>query len=101
MTELYKAYIRLHKNRSVLAEADIPLERAIDFLKENPKNGVIVQGKREIKLEELDNAQNFRSEDKPRLDNPVTGGGEISEDSDRELFESFVSDSESSPECDN
>lgn len=101
MTELYKGYIRYNPNRAVLAEADIPLERAIDFLKENPKRGVIVQGRRELQLEELQNAQNFRSEDKPRFDNPITGGGEVSEDSNRELFESFISDPESSPECDN
>lgn len=93
MADLYKGYIRQHVRR-VLAEADIPLERAIDFLKENPKTGVIVLGTKELTLEELQNVKDFRSEDRSRPDNEPSSGREVSEDSDRELFESFIDNTE-------
>jgi hypothetical protein len=78
------------KVRKVIAEKDIPIERAIRFLKENPKFGVIIDNNlNEVSLEELENAKDFRPEIRIGSDNNSTAGREVSESSDRELIEAF------------
>lgn len=52
-------------------------------------------------IEELEHAEIIRSEPRIGYDKFFTGGSEISEDSDRELFEPDSDNTEQSPECDN
>ena len=88
--------------RRVIAEKDIPLERAVDFLKENPDTGVICDSKdNEITLEELTNVESIGSESGTGQDNEFAGGRKISESSYSELFETVGYNSESSSERDN
>ena len=97
---MYNAYVRSNK-RMLKAEVGIPLERAIDFLNET-KNGVIMDtDNREYTKEELEYVKSVGSLPGFGEDNPLAGGGEISEDPNRELF-SFIRDhAESSSERDN
>jgi len=96
---MYNAYVRANK-RKLICEQEIPLERAIDFLKETP-HGLIIKGEKEYTLEELKDVKNIRSLPGIRESDLVTSGTEVHEDPYRELFESVGSDTEPSSECDN
>jgi len=98
---MYKGFVKQHV-RKAICEMDIPLKRAIDFLKENPKFGIVEDYSGiSYTLEELENAKNFEPEFKPELDNTVTGGEPLFEDTYRELLGTLADNSKSSPECDN
>lgn len=87
MPNLYNAYVQVHV-RKVIAHRELDVQGAIDFLKDNPKHGVITDtSNNEISLEELKNAKNFGSSDRTGPDNPDVSVAEVSEDSYRELFE--------------
>ncbi len=90
---LYLAYVQPMKRR-VLAEADIPLERAIDFLNETP-SGVISDGTRDYTREELENVKSFGTKTGNREDSPAPRRESLFEDPDRELPE-FVRDNSKS-----
>ena len=98
---MYKAFIRL-KVRKVIAERDIPVERAIDFLKENPDYGVVEDDNgSELSLEELEHVKSFGSIARAGLDSRFTSDGPVSESTDFTVSESIGDNSESSTECDN
>ena len=67
------------------------------------KNGFVVDDDDNVykTKEELENAKDFRPEPRVEYDKFFTRGGEVSEDSDRELSESDTDNSESSSERDN
>lgn len=93
MSAMYKAYIRL-KVRKVIAEKDIDLERAINFLKENPKYGVIEEDGVGKTLEELQDAKNIGSSTGLEPDNTSARGESLSEGSNPELFGAFTDNTE-------
>lgn len=100
MAKLYKAYVQPNKRR-LLAENEITLKRAKDFLKET-KDGLIVDsdGNEYKNIEEL-NAKDFRS--LPGLgesDFPASGR-KVHENSYRELFKTPRDNTEPSSERDN
>lgn len=84
MDELYKGFIR-QRVRRVLAEVDIPLERAIDFLEQNKYGVIFDSSNNEISLEELYNVKDFGRKNRIESDLDDTSSGEVHEDSDREL----------------
>ncbi len=100
MAELFNAYIRL-KVRKVIAEKDIPVDRALDFLEENPEYGVIARANKEFTKEELLNVKDLGPElgDGPYYS--VGTGKKISESTYRELFETTGYNPKSGPERDN
>lgn len=87
--------------RKVIAEKDIPLERAIDFLKENKKYGIVLDSTgTELKLEELEDVKDFGSNPGSEPNSEPSRGREISEDTYSELLEIIRDKTEPSPECD-
>jgi len=98
---MYNAFIRL-KVRKVIAEKDIPLQRAIDFLKENKKYGVVLDSVgNELKLEELKDAKDFGSNDSIESDNTDERGRTLSESSYREILGIIEDKAKPSSERDN
>lgn len=92
-SKLYKAYVR-ERIRVVLAEADIPLWRAIEFLNEC-SNGVIISSDGvEHTKEELQNVKDFGSKSGTKSYSPAPSDGALFEDTDSELSGS----SEDNPE---
>lgn len=87
MDELYKGFIR-QRVRKVTAEVDIPVGRAIQFLKEN-KDGIIEDYSGvAYTLEELEDVKSFGSKPRIEPDNTVTSFGSFFEDTSGELSES-------------
>jgi hypothetical protein len=87
MVDLYKGFIK-QRVRKVTAEIDIPLGRAIQFLKEN-KQGIIEDySGTAYTLEELEDVKSFGS--KPRIEpsNRPASLGALFENPDSKLFES-------------
>ena len=97
---MYKGYVR-QRVRKVLAEVDIPLERAIDFLKETQYGVVFDENNNEVTLEELENAKDFGRKDRAGSYNTDASDEQISESSDRELFRTFTDKTKPSSDGDN
>ena len=85
---LYKGLIRANK-RTIVAEMDIPIKRAIDFLKATPSSIIQDESGKEYTLEELirerDNVKSVRPTVGIKRNSEVTGVGSFFEDTDREL----------------
>ena len=97
---LYTAYVKANK-RKLICEMEITLDRAIDFLKET-KYGLIIDDENlELTLEELENVKNIRSLPGIGEGDFSISGGEVPEDTHRELLKSLRNYSESSTERDN
>jgi FtsZ-binding cell division protein ZapB len=85
----YHCYIQ-NKVRKVIAEITT-LDRAIDFLKEHPRTGVVHV---EMSLEELKHAKSIRSPNRTESDNSLDQRREVSEDSYRKLLGSLGDNTE-------
>jgi len=96
----YTAYVRANK-RKLIAEKEITLERAIDFLKETKYGVIIGDSGKEYTIEELKDVKNIRSLPGIGPSDFVTSGGEVPENPYRELLESARDNAEPSTECDN
>ena len=101
MSILYKAFIK-QRVRKATAEVDIPLERAIRFLEENPKFGIIedLEGTA-FTIEELKDVKSFGSDVRIGQDIEPATREEIFESSDTELFETTRDRTEPSTERNN
>lgn len=97
---LFKAFIKGNK-RKLLAEVDIPVERALDWLRDN-KMGLIEDfDEINYNKEELENVRDFGSKDRTELDIAVDPAGEVPEDTYRELFGTLGRHTEPDSERDN
>ena len=78
-------------------------EEAILYLQRNSNFGLVEDENGNIykTIEELENAEDIRSENRVEYDKFFTSGTEISEDTDRELSETDTDRTESSSERDN
>lgn len=103
----YKLFIKENVREAYFAH-DATYEVACKFL-ENNTHAMVKDssGNKFYTKEELKNAKNIRRIDRPGYDNAYTSGGEVHQDSDRELFSSIdgsggtFDNSESSPDSDN
>lgn len=98
----FNAFVRT-RTRDVLAEKEISLARAIDFLKET-ENGVCIniETLQEYQhKEELENVKSVRSKSKSGTDHFAASRSKVHEDSYRELFETARNNTESSSKRNN
>jgi hypothetical protein len=73
--------------KKVCAEQDIPVNRAIDFLEENPEYGIIEsEDGTPLTKEELEHVKSFGPDVRIGSDYTDAPIGEVPEDSYRELF---------------
>lgn len=96
----FKGYVK-YNIRTVLCEVDIPVERAIDFLKENTHNFITNEDGLKYNLEELKNVKSFGSKDRVKFDNTLDPIGAVHEDSYRKLFGTLGYNTEPGSERDN
>ena len=97
---LFKGFVKFNVRKN-LCEIDIPVDRAIDFLKENKYNIIEDEDGETYTQEELENVKSFGSKDRTEFDKSVDPKGTIPEDSYRKLFGTLGDNSESSSERDN
>ena len=97
---LFKGFVRFNV-RKVICEIDIPVKRAIDFLKESIYHTIEDSDGVTYNLEELENVKSFGSKDRTQLDITIDPIGEVSKDSYRKLFGTLGNNSEQSSERDN
>jgi hypothetical protein len=101
---LFKLFTLNENNRrKCLSKKDVTLDKALEWLEDdltavNDEEGQVFFTKEEL---EEKYAESIRPEPRVEYNSFFTGGTEISEDSDRELFETDSDRTESSTECDN
>lgn len=84
MSKLYSAFVKANK-RELMVETDIPLARAIDFLKETPRGIIKDYDGITYTQEELENVKSVRPEPRDKRDSYFASGDSVPESSDREL----------------
>lgn len=87
--------------RKVIAWRDLTVDAAIDFLKNNKYAIVEDDDGNTLTLEDLEYAKNIESRPGTESDNTASSGGQVSEDSYRELFGIIADNPESSSDSDN